>query len=133
MSNERTIVISDVHGCYDELTQLLERCCYHPSMDQLILLGDYVDRGPMSKQTIGYVIQLVKGGAIALRGNHDQMFLDFINSDDRQVAQQYIANGGLSTLNTYVTEQQFEEGLTMESLLSIKQYIRNYDKQHLTF
>lgn len=75
----RTIMVSDIHGCIDPINQLLHDINYNSKYDQLILLGDYVDRGPNSKEVVKEVIQLVKEHhAIALRGNHDQRFVDFI-------------------------------------------------------
>ena len=44
----RTYVIGDIHGCYREFKQLLDLCSddAEGKPAQLILLGDYVDRGP---------------------------------------------------------------------------------------
>ncbi|KAA2301020.1 serine/threonine protein phosphatase, partial [Clostridioides difficile] len=72
----RTIMISDIHGYIDPFNQLLDDINYNSKYDQLILLGDYVDRGPNSKEVVKEVIRLVKENhAIALRGNHDQRFV----------------------------------------------------------
>ncbi|MEK4006547.1 metallophosphoesterase [Paenibacillus sp. FSL H3-0333] len=68
----RTLVISDIHGCYDEFNALLTRANYDPSEDKLILLVDYVDRGQKSKQVVAQVMNMIKHDNItALRGNHD--------------------------------------------------------------
>ncbi|UOK56709.1 metallophosphoesterase [Bacillus sp. OVS6] len=83
---------------------------YNPANDQLILLGDYIDRGPRSKETLSEVMSLVDEGAIALRGNHDQMFYDWIQIDNErndlhfletavmQRLQVMLATGGLKKL-----------------------------------
>ena len=47
----RAWVISDIHGCYDQLIRLLSKIKY-TSNDILYSLGDYVDRGPDSKKVI---------------------------------------------------------------------------------
>ena len=42
----RTLAVSDIHGCVDEFKQLLDKVNFNAEEDQLVLLGDYVDRGP---------------------------------------------------------------------------------------
>lgn len=133
MSDKRMLVISDIHGCYDEFESLLKHAEYQPFNDQLILLGDYMDRGKQSKQVLEKVIQLVKNGAAALRGNHDQMFLDFMQSDQLLQSEHYMMNGGLDTLETYVGKQHFSAGVTMENLETAKDYIRTHYPEHVEF
>ena len=74
--NEKLIyVISDIHGMYDLLKTLLD---YDPSLHQLVLIGDLNDRGPRSKECLLLGKQLVEEtGAIYLRGNHEEYFLQF--------------------------------------------------------
>lgn len=63
----RVIVVGDVHGCIDELQELLRLADYQPG-DQVVLLGDLVAKGPDS---VG-VVQLAREiGARSVRGNHD--------------------------------------------------------------
>ncbi len=66
-------IIGDVHGCVDELEELLERI-YHNSKDTTVaLVGDLVNKGPKSAETV----QLVRSkGLYCVRGNHDQFVLD---------------------------------------------------------
>jgi hypothetical protein len=42
--------VGDVHGCYDALLDLLEKVQYTPRVDNLILVGDLVDKGPKSQE-----------------------------------------------------------------------------------
>ncbi|WP_179134489.1 metallophosphoesterase family protein [Oceanobacillus timonensis] len=133
MSNKRILAISDVHGCYQELVQLLQLNDYNPKEDQLILLGDYIDRGPEPKRTVAYMKELVEEGAIALRGNHDQMFLDFIRSEDADKEQLYLMNGGMTTLESYVGKEHFPKGITRADLFSVKQLIKENDRDHVEF
>ena len=55
----RTLVVSDIHGCVDEFKQLLNKVNFNAEEDQLVLLGDYVDRGPESRETVEFVMFLV--------------------------------------------------------------------------
>lgn len=57
----RIIIISDIHGCAMQLDLLLDMIRYNSTLDQLILLGDYVDRGPNSnKQAVNRAMELVQ-------------------------------------------------------------------------
>ena len=64
----RVICVGDVHGCADELQDLLRKVNYRPS-DVVVLLGDLVAKGPRSSDVIQMAIDL---NAISVRGNHDQ-------------------------------------------------------------
>lgn len=100
---KRILAISDIHGCYDEFNKLLGVVNYDSSKDQLVLLGDYVDRGKDNLKTIQFVKELVSYGAVALRGNHDQMFIDFVKHPNSYVhVANYIRNGGTDTLRNMV-------------------------------
>ncbi|GAB6926305.1 metallophosphoesterase family protein [Paenibacillus sp. JCM 10914] len=99
---KRTIIISDIHGCIDQFNQLLFKINYNSIEDQLILIGDYVDKGPNSKSVVDRVIELVRNhNAIALRGNHDQRLYDLIYNDSNAVRSKFIEHGGLKTLQSY--------------------------------
>lgn len=69
----RRLVVSDIHGEGERLLEALAKAEYKPGEDRLFLLGDYIDRGTDSKRAVEIVQDLVKGGAIALKGNHDVM------------------------------------------------------------
>lgn len=70
-------VIGDVHGCHAELTELLDRIDEHANDDyKIIFVGDYVDRGPNSKEVVEKIMRMQKHGHVALMGNHEDMLLD---------------------------------------------------------
>lgn len=62
--------VGDVQGCCDELEQLLARIRFSPDRDRLWLVGDLVNRGPKSLQTLRLVRSL-GANAISVLGNHD--------------------------------------------------------------
>lgn len=71
-------VIGDVHGCYNELCLLLDKIYDHAAGEprKIIFVGDYVDRGPNSKEVVEQVMRMQqRGDGIALMGNHEDMLL----------------------------------------------------------
>jgi len=81
------IAIADIHGCLDELDELMELLTHDGLLSDdttLVFLGDYLDRGPSSAETIEYLIRLRdERNCIFLRGNHDDKFLDLLNDATR--------------------------------------------------
>lgn len=63
-------VVGDIQGCYDELQQLLEQLRFDPANDQLWFVGDVVNRGPRSLESLRFVREL-GDSAIMVLGNHD--------------------------------------------------------------
>jgi hypothetical protein len=71
----RIFCIGDVHGCYRELMQLLEKVKYQEGTDVLIFAGDLVDRGPQSAEVVRWVREAharTYGKVIGVMGNHDE-------------------------------------------------------------
>lgn len=107
--SKRMLAVSDIHGELDLLNRLLDQVGYDPAADQLVLLGDYVDRGPKSMQTLDCVIDLCAGGAIALKGNHEDLMLSALgeDGDENDWKRWVIRNGGCTTLQSYgFTDQE---------------------------
>jgi serine/threonine protein phosphatase 1 len=131
----RTLVISDIHGCYDVWVALLKKIDFVPKVDQLILLGDYVDRGNRSKEVVGQIMRMVHTGeAIALRGNHDQRFIDFIMSNHTSYDFKFLEHGGLQTINSYCDSKYTLEDLQDIMILGqVKASIRKLYNAHIKF
>ncbi len=99
----RLLAVGDIHGCLEQLKGLLERV--GPTHeDQLVFLGDYIDRGPDGRGVVEYLIELRKAlpRSVFLKGNHEAMFLDFLADRDRL---SFLINGGDTTLQSYKTDQ----------------------------
>ena len=100
----RTIAIGDIHGCFDELEELMNHLrsnnIYDPKNDKLVFLGDYIDRGDKSREVIKYIRNLQKENpnVIALMGNHEDMAIDYFNGNKLSC---WIYNGYNHTLKSY--------------------------------
>ncbi len=96
-------IIGDVHGCYDELVQLLEKLGYevvgentegplcgpvyaHPQGRKAVFLGDVVDRGPRIIDSLKLVYNMVGcGNALCVPGNHDMKLMRKLKGRDVQI------------------------------------------------
>ena len=95
------LAIGDVHGCVDELRELLAKLPCSPETT-IVFLGDYVDRGPASREVIETILELgQRCNVVALKGNHEEMFLDYLEAPASPGAASFIYNGGSATLASY--------------------------------
>jgi len=129
-------IIGDVHGCADELRQLLEQLGYAITSDQAasygvqvtppagrtaVFLGDLVDRGPDSPAVLRLVMSMVEtGAAVCVAGNHENKLLRKLNGRNVQ-----ISHGLAQTLEQLADEpgefveqtRQFLDGLRSHFVL----------------
>jgi serine/threonine protein phosphatase 1 len=96
----RTFVIGDIHGCHDAMLRLLRLIAPDPDRDVLIFLGDYIDRGPASRQVITTLLDLrqTHRHLVTLMGNHEQMLLDYLAGREQEI---FLTSGGIETLESY--------------------------------
>ena len=92
--NERCFVIGDIHGCAKTLEKLLFDELNIIKDDRIIFVGDYIDRGPLSKEVIDCILKLKDENynLITLRGNHEQLFIWFNNGGQTTLANFEIFN-----------------------------------------
>lgn len=95
----RILAIGDIHGCSIAFDSLIVAVDLQPD-DQLITLGDYVDRGLDSKGVINRLIALHDTGRlVALRGNHELMMLQAYKNT--KLESPWLYCGGDATLASY--------------------------------
>lgn len=115
--------MSDIHGYLDVLQSNLERIDL-TGRNRLVLLGDYIDYGPESGQTLRcvYLLQQRYGAekVIVLRGNHEEMLLDWLDTFPDSATGEPDASGlapwnewletdrGYATFRTLITPEQWE-------------------------
>jgi serine/threonine protein phosphatase 1 len=100
--------IGDIHGCYDQLRRLLTQIASDAEAHAkgrtatLIFCGDYIDRGPASREVLDALCWLKRRRPFHLqflKGNHEQVMLDYISDPLRTTA--WLRFGGSETLQSY--------------------------------
>jgi serine/threonine protein phosphatase 1 len=98
-----TYVIPDIHGRYDLLNEGLAEIAVHSGGNAgvIVTIGDYVDKGPESKQVIDRMLSGVADGwrSVALKGNHDAMMVEALRDRSKMAA--WIGKGGDTALASY--------------------------------
>lgn len=103
----RRFAISDIHGSYDAMMKLLEYARFQPGRDQLVVIGDMINRGPDS----GKVLKELKGlqenypNVHITIGNHEEMMLAYVAAIDDM----WVHFGGKQTADS-INEAFYEEG-----------------------
>lgn len=107
---EALYAIGDVHGCLAQL-QALERLivadAQHIQGEKwIVMLGDYVDRGPNSAGVIDHLLANPPHGfqRFCMAGNHEAMMLDFLAAPSAGAP--WLAYGGVETLASYGIDAQ---------------------------
>ena len=123
----RIYAVGDIHGRFDLLEELvsdirrdLKRS--RPARTIEIFLGDYVDRGPQSREVVHWMIEAppVADERICLLGNHEEILLQAL--DDTSAMANWLFNGGGETLLSYGVQAR---GLGGESgLIELQQGFR---------
>ena len=121
-----------MHGCANELKELLNLLPLTKE-STVVFLGDYIDRGGQSKQVIDTVLELKNQcNVVTLMGNHEAMFVDFLENPGSQKGGLFICNGGSATLASYADEAGNYE-FPKEHLDFIRDLKVSYEDDHHYF
>lgn len=134
----RIYAIGDVHGHSDDLFRMImmiEADGYNPAIDQVVFLGDYVDRGPSSAKVITQVRTMVEQfGAITLRGNHEQLMIDAHRAGEGSWEwDAWWYQGGRETVGSFGANEVPESVLEWAEALPLTVTIGRYDFVHAGF
>lgn len=133
----RIYAIGDIHGRSDLLEPLLARIEEHISLSPsarpiIVFLGDYVDRGPSSRQVIDRLVQLTESReAVFLKGNHEEYLLKFL--ENSSFLSSWLRLGGLDTLRSYGLAPTNHRGVLGQELLAMSLIQVLNDSGHLDF
>jgi serine/threonine protein phosphatase 1 len=98
-----TYVVPDLHGRLDLLCEGLERIAAHAvgQACTVVMLGDYVDKGPQSRQVIDRLLVGLAGNwrLVTLKGNHDAMMIEALRDPAKMDA--WVGKGGDAALASY--------------------------------
>lgn len=128
MTPPLTFAIGDIHGCHMALLDMLRQCRDYAQGrgHRLVFVGDYVDRGPDSRSVIktlrGMEERSTAGTVICLMGNHEDLLLDAIETQDPQ---RWFNNGGLQTLASYGT--RYPSGLPADDVAWLRSLRLSFD------
>src|SRR5260221_3539307 len=124
-------IIGDVHGCFDELAELLAQLGYavqpggawqHSGGRKMVFVGDLVDRGPRIPEVVRLVIESVKAGsALCVPGNHDVKFMRKIRGKEVQ-----ITHGLAESLSQFETYEQTYRGFSRVAAEFIDDLVSHY-------
>lgn len=114
----KIFAIADIHGCYDTLIALMKKLPLDKEKDTVVFMGDYVDRGPKTKQVIDQMIEWEKQYPHwkFLYGNHEDLMLDALIGKG-QIYHSYDlwwGQGGRETFESYIPPERtvYEKAIT---------------------
>ncbi|AXK45953.1 metallophosphoesterase [Brachybacterium saurashtrense] len=114
MTIERTYALSDIHGHIDPFRAALQLVDLdRDPAAELVLLGDYVDRGPASREVLETVRDLQQRfpeRVTALLGNHDDWFLDWLGADDED-SSWLLGDADLGTVKSFLDPLELAHAL----------------------
>ncbi len=132
----RIYAIGDIHGRADLLKNVLSQidadCVLYPTRRPVIVfLGDYVDRGPASKEVLDLLIDCGRiRESVFLKGNHETFVQRFMN--DPEILEDWRSCGGLETLMSYgLTPSLSPDGAEKKRLAD--RFSKSVPKDHLEF
>ena len=133
--------IGDIHGCLKQLISLQKKIIntesFKKDKDLLIYLGDYIDRGPHSKDVINQVIKLKKENikSIFLMGNHEQMMIDFLFNKINNL-RHWLGLGADQTFKSYDIEiaDFIKDGFEDDKIDKLRNvFLDRVSKEHVYF
>ena len=127
----RVLVISDIHGNLDLFKSLLKKASYEPKNDYLFILGDFVEKGPSSLDTLHYIMELRNNPkCFVLEGNCEIIFKNMYEREN-ELDFAYIKNNPHTLLHEMCVQANIDlnSAITLKETLKIlkNKFSREYD------
>ena len=115
--------MSDIHGYLDILKRNMDLIHFRPETDRLILLGDYIDYGPESGQTLHYIYALQReygeDRVVCLKGNHEAMLLEWLKIYQNA---NYNSADHFYDYSDWLLNDSDADFITFRTLVTVRQY-----------
>ena len=129
----KTFVVGDIHGRCAQLLNLLDMLPRDPENDTLVFLGDLIDRGADAPGCVTHILELSRENperVICLRGNHEQMLMDFLENRSNLWLTPVV--GGDRTFEQYTGEPvRVHSERDLEAMRA--SFERSFPREHLAF
>lgn len=118
--------IGDIHGMVNKLERLYDKILLDIKVSgvtdaTIIFLGDYIDRGPCSKEVLDFLMDVTPTDVIShvfLKGNHESMMVDsYKNPSNLAMRNVWLSNGGIEGLDSFGHSNTFNEFLEDKSMV----------------
>lgn len=129
----RTFVVGDIHGRCAQLLNLLDMLPRDPETDTLVFLGDLIDRGADAPGCVDHIVKMCRENperVICLRGNHEQMLLDFL--EGQSTIWLTPVTGGERTFEQY-THHPVHAGSEADQEEMRRIFAESFPSEHLEF
>lgn len=119
---EVVYAVGDIHGCYQLLrkmeTRIAEDAAAIKGEKWIVLLGDYLDRGPQSADVLDHLLLPPPAGFTrhCLAGNHEELMLSYLNEPD--AGHMWLGLGGQDTLRSYGLDETAAKRSSAKALLA---------------
>ena len=101
--NYKVFAVGDIHGCHRKLVSLIDRLPLDAGTDFLIFLGDYINRGPESREVIEYLLEVGRKvrNTVFLMGNHEYALLEYYRTGNLDYLRMLRSMSVEETLSSY--------------------------------
>jgi serine/threonine protein phosphatase 1 len=124
-------IFGDIHGCFDTLMALLAKLPEGTKKEDIIFVGDLVDRGPKNRAVVDFIRE---GGYDCLLGNHEDLMIQAIEENAKWnspiILSHWAENGGNVTFKEYENDTQalIRDISWMQELPTVLIYENEVDK-----
>ena len=129
----KTFVVGDIHGRCAQLLTLLDMLPRDPETDTLVFLGDLIDRGADAPGCVSHIAKMCSQNperVICLRGNHEQMLMDFLGGHTNIWFSPVV--GGERTFEQYTGQSlRVDSERDLEEMRLL--FERSFPEEHLAF